>query len=219
MIKKSALILSVLFIFACICSQSMANDKVEQAIGNLNSSNNNTRMEGIRILTTVDSGRSTEGLIAGLNNMDETIRYLSIFELSKRAKESETSNRAIEGLIAGLNNQDSDIRLKAVKGLAEINTARSTEGLISALNCPDISVQMVSIYGLAERAKNTFTAERAIEGLISALDNSNTEIRITSVKALSDVKAERAKEGLKKALNDPDSKVKVLAKRGLTRYE
>lgn len=213
--KKFLLTSTLLTASMLAINPGFAQQNVEQAIGNLNSQDNETRMEGIRLLTNVDTERATEGLISGVNNPDETVRYLAIYELTQRAKESESKNRAIEGLISGLNSSDNDIRKRAVKGLAESDTERSTEGLINALNNSCTEVQNIAISALAKRAQNSTSKERATEGLISALNNLNTDIRIISVKTLSILPSQRAKEGLKHALNDQDSRVRQIAQESL----
>lgn len=215
MLRNIIILVTSVFISILLTTNVIAKDKVEDAIGKLNSSSKTVVMESIRVLIQINTPRSTEGLISALNNSNDTVRYLVTYELGKRALSGSTKARATEGLIAALGNKDKDVRLTATKNLFNLKSPRGVEGLIRALDLSDLDIRRIAVRGLKEKLKVPSLSERAIEGLIHALDNPSVDIRTTAVNALARCSSPRAKEGLKKAVNDDDPQVSRIAKDNL----
>ncbi|MGD9581092.1 MAG: HEAT repeat domain-containing protein, partial [Vampirovibrionia bacterium] len=72
-----------------------------------------------------------------------------------------------------------------------------------------------AVESLVKRANTSNSKQRATEGLISALSSFNTDVRMVSVKALSQLQSQRAKEGLKQALNDQNATIRNIAQKAL----
>ncbi len=158
------------------------------------------RTDAIKTLSKFEGGRYVDVFAKRLTDKNEEVRLASALALGRLG-----DPRAVKPLIKRVSNFQTVLGREEemiVTQLGQLQDQRAVEPLINALEnaAKDQLIGSSNFMASTVSALGQLRAKRAVPLLILLLNNSNDEVRMTSIKALSSIGGVRAVAALKKQL-------------------